>query len=120
MDYELLGKMKVRELKNYLKTSGLKVIGTKKEQVALVFAASENAVQPVKTMVIIESDLISDYKNKLKIDNFPIPDSFKIPHGWMEEDEGMAFWPVLSYPDTFNFLMFCPSELCKTVVTKTQ
>ena len=70
-------------------------------------------------MVIIESDLISDYKNKLKIDNFPIQDSFKIPHGWMEEDEGMASWPMLSYPDTFNFLMFCPSELCKTVVTKT-
>ena len=31
MDYELLGKMKVKELKNYLKISGLKVTGTKKE-----------------------------------------------------------------------------------------
>ena len=29
----------------------------------------------------------------------------------MEEDEGMAFWPMLSYPDIFNFLMFYPSEL---------
>ena len=34
-----------------------------------------------------------------------------IPNGWMEEDEGMAFWLMLSYPDLFNFLMFCPSEL---------
>ena len=53
----------------------------------------------------------SNYKNKLAIDDFPIPDPFKLPHGWMEEDEGMAFWPVLSYPDIFNFLMFYPSEL---------
>ena len=62
-------------------------------------------------MVEIESDLITDYKNKLKIDHFTIPDPFTIPHGWMEEDKGMAFWPMLSYPDIFNFLMFYPSEL---------
>ena len=43
------------------------------------------------TTVEVESDLITDYKNKLKIDDFPICDLFKIPHGWMEEDEGMAF-----------------------------
>ena len=30
MDYELLKKMKVEELKNYLKIRGLKVHGTKK------------------------------------------------------------------------------------------
>ena len=29
----------------------------------------------------------------------------------MEEDEGMEFRPMLSYPDIFNFLMFYPSEL---------
>ena len=29
----------------------------------------------------------------------------------MEEDEGMVFWPMQSYPDIFNFLMFCPTEL---------
>ena len=51
MDYELLEKMKVEELKNYLKIRDLKVTGTKKEMVAWVFAASENGVQPVKTVV---------------------------------------------------------------------
>ena len=30
--------------------------------------------------------------------------------GWME-DERMAFWPMLSYPDICNFLIFYPSEL---------
>ena len=47
--------------------------------VARVFAAGENGVQPVKIAVETESDLITDYKNKLKIDDFPIPDPFKIP-----------------------------------------
>ena len=51
----------------------------------------ENGVQPVKTVIEIESNLITDYKNKLKIDDFPILDQFKIPHWWMEEDEGMVF-----------------------------
>ena len=31
-----------------------------------VFAATENGVQPVKTVVEIEPDLITDYKNKLR------------------------------------------------------
>ena len=48
MDYELLEKMKVEELTNYLKMRGLKATGRKKELVAWVFAASKNGVQPVK------------------------------------------------------------------------
>ena len=91
MDFELLEKMKVEDLNDYLKIRGLKVTGTKKELVDRVFAAVENGVQPVKKVVETESDLITDYKNNLKIDDFPIPDPFKIPHGWMEEDEGMTF-----------------------------
>ena len=111
MDYELLEKMKVKELKNYLKILILQVKVTKTELVVQVFAAIENGVQPVKAAVEIESDWIIDYKNKLKIDYFPILDPFKIPHRWMEEDKGMAFRPMLSYADIFNFLMFSPSEL---------
>ena len=60
--------------------------------VAQVFAARENGVQPIKTVVEKEADLMTYYKNKLKIDDFLIPDPFKIPHGWIEEDEGIAFW----------------------------
>ena len=29
----------------------------------------------------------------------------------MNEDEGMKFWPMLLYPDIFNYLMFFASEL---------
>ena len=38
----------------------------KKKMVARVFAASENGVQPEKAAVEIDSDLITEYKNKLK------------------------------------------------------
>ena len=107
----IIRKDESRGIKELLEKRGLKVTRTKKELVARVFSASKNWVQPVKTVTEIDSDLITDYKNKLKIDNFPIPDPFKIPHGWMEEDKGMAFWPMLSYSDIFNFLMFYPSEL---------
>ena len=85
--------------------------GTKKELVTVAFATSENGVQPAKTVVEIESDLITEYKSKPKIDDFPIRDPFKILHGWIEEDEGVAFWLMLSYPDIFNLLMFYPGEL---------
>ena len=56
MGYEPLEKMKAKELKNYLKTRGLKVTGTKMELVAREFVAGENEVQHVKTVVNIESD----------------------------------------------------------------
>ena len=91
MDYGLLEKMKVKELKNYLKIRGLKVTRIKKELIVRVFATSENGVQPVKAAVELESDLITDYKNKFKVHYFPIPEPFKKSHGWMEEDEGMTF-----------------------------
>ena len=38
-------------------------------------------------------------------------DSFKVLHGWMNEEEGMKFWLMLLYPDTFNYLIFFPSEI---------
>ena len=77
----IIRKDESRGFKELLKILGLKVTGTKKKLVARVFAATENGGQPVKTAVEIESDLITDYKNKLKINDFPIPDPFKIPHG---------------------------------------
>ena len=99
MDYDLIEKMNVEELKNYLRIRGLKVNGRKSELVARVFCASESGIKPVKTAVEIEADLKAEYEKKLKLDDKNIPDPFKIPHGWMNEDEGMKFWPMILYPD---------------------
>ena len=51
---------------------------------------------------------------KLSIDGKTIPDPMKIPVGWMEEADGVVFWPMVSALDIFSYLMFFPSELGST------
>ena len=103
--------MSLEELRNYLGIRGLKINGRKNGLVVRVSATSENGVKSIKTDVEVEADLKTEYLAKLKIDDKNIPDPFKIPHGWMNEDEGMKFWPMLLYPDIFSYLMFFPSGL---------
>ena len=83
----------------------------KKELVARVFNAQENNVKPVKTAVELEAVLKYEYSKKLVVDDRKIPDLFKMPHGWQTEQEEMAFWPMILYPDIFSYLVFNPSEL---------
>ena len=64
---------------------------------------------PVKTAVEVEECLKKEHEKKLRVDDRLIPDPFKIPHGWLEEDEGMAFLPMLLYPDIFNYFIFYPT-----------
>ena len=111
MDYDLVAKMHVNELKNYLKVRGLKISGNRNELVARVFSAMENNFIPVKTAVELEEDLRKEYEKKLGLDDRLIPDLFKIPHVWLEEDEGMEFWSMLLYPHMFNYLMFHSTRL---------
>ena len=89
MDCGLISKMSLEELKNYLRICGLKVNGIKNELVGRVFAASENGVEPTKTAVKVAAYLKTEHLVKLKIDDRNIPDPFKIPHGWMNKNEGM-------------------------------
>eukprot|EP00795_Rhopilema_esculentum_P006578 gene6578-12114_t len=60
MDFDMVAKMKVEELKSYLRPRGLKVSGRKEEQVARVFAAAENDVKPIKTAEEIEQEMQDD------------------------------------------------------------
>ena len=60
MDYEMIEKLNLEELKNYLKICGLKVTETKKELVARVCRAQENDVEPVKTAEEVEAVLRND------------------------------------------------------------
>lgn len=85
----MVAKMKVEELKVFLRLRNLKITGKKEELVARVFADIEKKVQPVKGVAEIELELKKDYEKKF--DNRTIPDPFKIPHGWSDEAEGMAF-----------------------------
>ena len=92
----------MKKLKNYLRIRGFKVNWRKNQLVARVFSASESGVKPIKTVAEVETDLKTQYLAKLNINDRNIPDPFKIPHGWMNEDEGMKFWPMLLYPDVLT------------------
>ena len=65
----------------------------------------------VKTAVEVEKELKKEYEKTLRVDEGLIPSPFKIPHGCLEEEEGMAFWLMLFYPDIFTFLMFYSTQL---------
>ena len=62
MDYDLVAKIHVNELKNYLKVRWLKISGNKNESVAGVFSAIENNVMPVKNAVEVEEDLKAKFR----------------------------------------------------------
>ena len=49
MDYEMLNKMKIEKLKNFLRLRGLKVTGKKEILIATAFCAIENSVTLVRT-----------------------------------------------------------------------
>ena len=78
MGYDLIFKMSLEELKNYLRSPGLKFNPRKNKLVAEVFAAKENRIKPIKTAAEVEADLKTEHLAKLKIDDKNIPDSFKI------------------------------------------
>ena len=106
----MVQRMNVDELKKFLHLRGMKVSGKKAELVARVFCAYENDVQPTKSSEEVERELGNEYQAKLIIDDNCIPDPFVLNSGWLNEENGIT-WPMISYPDIFNFLMFFPSEL---------
>ena len=78
MDFEMVQRMNVDELKKFLRLRGMKVSGKKAELVARVFCAYENDVQPTKTAQEVERELGNEYQAKLVIDDNCIPDPFAL------------------------------------------
>lgn len=106
MDIDKVKQMKCDEFKNYLRLRGLKVSGKKDVLIARVFIADENNVPIINTAVEIEQILETEYKDKLKInENFSMQDPYKIKIGWLDEDEGVRYWPLISAINVINFLM---------------
>ena len=66
---------------------------------------------PVKTAAKIESDLQTEYQEKLLHGKILLPDLHYLTSGWLGEDEGISCWPFLTYPDIYNYLNFNPNEV---------
>ena len=111
MHYDLIFKISLEELKNYLRISGLKLNGRKKVLVARVFAANENCDKVIKIAVEIEDDLKTEYLAKLKIDIgiYQILSKF-LMDGWTKT-RAWSFGPCF-YTKTFElFNILFSSEL---------
>ncbi|XP_065684344.1 uncharacterized protein LOC136096713 [Hydra vulgaris] len=104
MDLDLINKMKVYKLKQYLRIRNLRVSGTKRESVARVFSAMEKIIEPVLTATEVVEKLKDEYQKKTC-------DPFILLDGWLSEEDSIKQWPMVLYPDIFNYLMFNPSEL---------
>eukprot|EP00794_Sanderia_malayensis_P019455 gene19455-biopygen14438 len=111
MDLATISRMKVDELKDFLRLRGLKITGKKEELAARVFFAMENDLPVVKTAEEVQKDIAKEYEAKLLVNGDVIPDSLKFDQGWLNEEEGIRYWPVTLYMDIFNFLAFHPNEL---------
>ena len=45
------------------------------------------------------------FYDKLKLDEMKIPDPLKLNNGWLDEEEGMPYWPIVSTYYIIQFLM---------------
>lgn len=69
MNYEMILKLKVDELKSYLRSRNLKVCGSKQKLISRRFVAVENNEQVVSTVVEnIEENCESAYKQNIVVD----------------------------------------------------
>ena len=110
MEFDMVSKMKVYDLKMFLCLRGLKVLGKKAELFARVFAAYENKVQPVKSPAEVEIELQEEYQAKLLQGDYVIPDPSNLVGSWLDEEQGISVWPFITYPEIYNYLMFQPND----------
>ena len=111
MDLATLSTKKVDELKDFLRLRGLKSSGKKEELAVRVSFATENDLPVLKTAEEVQADITKEYGRKLCMNGGNmIPDPLKLDHGWLNEQEGITYWPVTLYMDICNFLAFHPTE----------
>ena len=103
--------MTVKELTSFLRLRGLKLSGRRKELVARTWCAIEQGVPIQLTAEEVEKEIGNEYENKLIVDGINIPNPFDIKESWLDEMNGIIYWPMLLYPDIFNYLSIYPSEL---------
>lgn len=69
---------------------------------ARVFAAKENNVRSIKKAQEVEMEIPQEYKDKLTVNDYAIPDPLYL-EGWLSDEDGIRFWPSILYPDIFDY-----------------
>jgi len=55
---------------------------------------------------------LAEYKNKMRIDEYILPDPFTLEDGWLNEEDGMQYWPNVFVQDIQDFLQIkTPKEM---------
>ena len=65
----------------------------------------KNNVAVFKTAEELVTDMKQEYDDKLKLDEMNIPDAFKLNNGWLDEEEGIDYWPIAPRYYIIQFLM---------------
>ena len=62
---------------------------------------------------------LSDYKDKLRGQDFILPDPFTLNAGWVGEDVGKQFWRTVNTYDITQLLQVTsPIELCNRLMNE--
>ena len=64
MDFDTISKLKVQELKTFLRLRGLNVSGRKEELIARVFVAYENNVPLIKSAEDVQQEIALEYPHQ--------------------------------------------------------
>ena len=97
--------MKAEELKNYIRLRGLKVARKKAVLVTRAFSVFGKNVAVIKNAEEVEAELKQENDDKLKLDKMNISDPFKLDNRWLDDEEGIGYWPIVSTCYIIQFLM---------------
>lgn len=87
----------IESLKDYCRKRNFKVTGSKKELVARVYVLYNNGVEEEPTAKEQEISKKKDYR-AIYMQTVAAPDPLKLEK-WLNEKEGMKFWPPITYVD---------------------
>ena len=101
----MFNKMKAEELKNYIRLRGLKVARKKAVLVTRAFSVFGKNVAVIKNAEEVEAELKQENDDKLKLNKMNISDPFKLDNRWLDDKEGIGYWPIVSTCYIIQFLM---------------
>lgn len=96
----------VQSLKAYIKARGYSSVGNKETLSALAFGLHTVNAPVKKTELELTHDKSLTYKSLLVVGDVSLPDPLLLEHDWINENDGMKYWPGSMYWDICKFFGF--------------